>query len=66
MGANKVAYFDVMHKGQFIFQLAYEYCPLFRINIEDVCKKAVEKRPTLRGKEIELCLTNNVVRNGKR
>lgn len=51
---NKVALFDVMCEGRFIFQLPFEYCPLFRFNVKEVEEAVYAKRPTLRGKDITL------------
>lgn len=58
----KRIYFDIMLNDRFVFQLAYTYCPAFKIDMEDVLNKVYEKRPSLRNKQIELCLTDNIVR----
>lgn len=58
----KTVVFDVMHNGKFIMQLRYKYCPAFPINMEEVLTEVVTKRPTLKGKNIELYLTNNILR----
>ena len=50
----KTTFIDVMHKDRFIMTLAYKYNPLFTIDINDVFEKIIEKRPTLRGKHLEL------------
>lgn len=50
----KTILIDVMHKGRFVMTLAYKYNPLFTIDINDVFEKIIEKRPTLRGKHLEL------------
>ena len=50
----KTIFIDVMHKGRFVMTLPYKHNPLFKIYIEDVIKKIIEKRPTLRGKHLEL------------
>ena len=50
----KTIFIDVMHKGRFIMTLPYKHNPLFKIDIEDVYAKIIEKRPTLRGKHLEL------------
>lgn len=62
MTGYKKVYFDVMFKGRFVFQLEYLYCPLFKINMDDIFGKIYEKRPTLKGKNIEIHQTLNVVR----
>lgn len=55
-------YFDVMLNGMFVFQLVYKYCPLFKLDLEDVLRKVYERKPSLEGKRIELYETKNVVR----
>ena len=50
----KTILIDVMHKGRFVMTMAYQYHPLFTIDIKDVFEKIIEKRPTLRGKHLEL------------
>lgn len=50
----KTIFIDVMHNDRFVMTLPYKYNPLFKIDIEDVIKKIIEKRPTLRGKHLEL------------
>lgn len=41
--------FDVMLNGRFICTPAFEYCPLFPINYEELLKFILKKRPTLKG-----------------
>lgn len=53
--------FDVMSEGRFIMQFKYRWCPAFKLNIDDVVKEILAKRPTLKGKSIELYQTNNIV-----
>lgn len=50
----KTIFIDVMHNGRFVMTLPYKHNPLFKIDIEDVFEKIIEKRPTLRGKHLEL------------
>ena len=40
--------FDVMLNGRFVCILRYKYCPLFPIDLEDLKKFILSKRPTLR------------------
>lgn len=54
--------FDVMCNGRFVMQVKYKYCPAFRIDFDKIMNEVLEKRPTLKGKKIELYQTNNVVR----
>lgn len=58
----KEIYFDVLVKGMFVFQMSYKYCPAFPLDMEDVLTKVVARRPTLRGKRIELHVSNQKVR----
>jgi len=50
----KTLFFDIMLNGRFVFTLRYRYCPAFRISMEDVYSKVLEKRPLLKGKPIEM------------
>lgn len=51
---QKTLFVDVMNEGRFIFTLRYKYCPLFKIDLNDIYEKVLEKRPTLRNDKIEL------------
>ncbi len=53
---KKVLFVDVMLHDRFIFTLRYQYCPLFKLDLQDVYSKVIEKRPSLKGKPIELWL----------
>lgn len=57
----KVIYLDIMIRGLFVCQLPYKYCPLFRIEIEELEKFVLEKRPTLRNKKFVIAFSNNRV-----
>ena len=57
----KVIYLDIMIRGLFVCQLTYKYCPLFRIEIEELEKFVLEKRPTLRNKKFTIAFSNNRV-----
>ena len=46
--------FDVMLDGRFICTLAFEYCPLFPINYEELINFILMKRPTLKGKDFNI------------
>lgn len=50
----KTMLFDVMLNGRFVMQLRYEYFPAFPIDLDDVLGKVIQKRPTLKGKHIEI------------
>lgn len=52
--SQKTIFVDVMKEGRFIFTLRYKYCPLFKIDLNDIYEKVLEKRPTLRKDKIEL------------
>lgn len=44
----KVLVFDIMLKGRFVCTLRYKYCALFHIDLEELSKFILSKRPTLR------------------
>ena len=50
MSATKKMVIDVMVMGgmKFYCQLTYRYNPLFKINVDDVARFVMEKRPTLK------------------
>ena len=50
----KTIFIDVMMKGRFIFTLRYRHNPLFRIDMQDVERAIIEKRTSLKGKQVEL------------
>lgn len=58
----KTVIFDVMCNGKFIMQVKYKWCPAFPINLEEVMNETVTKRPTLKGKHIELYETKNILK----
>ena len=58
----KTIVFDVMLNGRFITQVSYKWCPAFPIDFEEILRKIISKRPSLKGKHIELFETNCVVR----
>ena len=53
---KKVLFVDVMLHDRFIFTLRYQYCPLFKLDLHYVYSKVIEKRPSLKGKPIEIWL----------
>lgn len=57
----KTIVFDVMCGGRFVMQHKHKWCLLFKLNIEDVVKEIVAKRPTLRNKHLELFQTENIL-----
>lgn len=46
--------FDVMLNGRFVCTLRYKYCPLFPIEIDELVKLVLSKRPTLKGKPFRI------------
>lgn len=58
----KTVIFDVMCEGRFIMQYRHKWCPIFPINLEEVVNEILLKRPTLKGKHIELFETENIVK----
>ena len=57
-------YFDVMLAGTFLFQVSYDYCPAFKLDLHKVLtEKVYARRPSLKyqKKPIELFITENRV-----
>lgn len=54
----KTLFVDVMLKERFVFTLRYRYCPLFRLDLEDVAKEVVKRRPSLKGKPFQMWFDN--------
>ena len=50
----KTLFVDVMLGDRYQFTLLYRYCPAFKLDFEDINKKVLEKRPSLKGKPYEL------------
>lgn len=46
----KTLKFDIMLHGRFVCTLAYKYCPLFPIDLDDLKRFIEQKRPSLIGK----------------
>lgn len=57
----KTITFDVMYDGKFIMQHTHKWCPAFPIDLEKVVEEIYEKRPSLRGKYLELYQTDNLL-----
>lgn len=58
----KTIIFDVMYKGRFIMQYKYRWCPAFSIDLNEVIRGILLRRPSLKGKQLELYITKNVVK----
>ena len=50
----KTFVFEVMLNGRFICTLKYEYSPLFPIDLEELDKFILDKRPSLKGKDYRI------------
>lgn len=50
----KTLFVDIMLHGMFQFMLRYRYCPAFKIDLDDVYSKVIERRPSLEGKPFEM------------
>lgn len=50
----KTFIFDVMLNGRFICTLKYEYSPLFPIDLEELDKFILSKKPSLKGKDFRI------------
>lgn len=46
--------FDIMLNGKYICTLKYKYCALFPIDLEDLKKFILNKRPSLKGKDYRI------------
>lgn len=47
-------FFDVMLHDRFVCTLKYRYNPAFPIDVEDLVKLVISKRPTLRNKDFKI------------
>lgn len=54
--------FDVMCDGRFVMQYRHRWCPAFPLDLEEVANAIIAKRPTLKGRNIELFETKNVIK----
>ena len=52
----KTLFIDVMHKDRFVCTFRYRYSPLFKLDINDIARKFLASRPSLKGKQLELYL----------
>lgn len=52
----KTMFIDVMHNGRFVCTFRYRYSPLFKLDINDIARKLLASRPSLKGKQLELYL----------
>lgn len=50
----KTLFFDVMLHDRFVCTLKYRYNPAFPIDVEDLVKLVISKRPTLRNKDFKI------------
>ena len=53
--------FDVMLNGRFVMQIRYKHCVAFKLDERDVLEAVFAKRPSLRGKDIKMFITENEV-----
>ncbi len=51
---RKVLFVDVMMGDRYIFTMRYNHCPAFKIDLQDVYNKVVERRPSLKGKRFDM------------
>lgn len=57
----KTIYLDIMIGEKFYDQLTYRYCPIFKIDGEEIRKYVEEKRPLLKHKEYDIHFSNERV-----
>ncbi len=50
----KTLFIDIMLYGRFVCTLRYKYCPLFPIDLDELEKFILSKRPTLKGKDYRI------------
>lgn len=48
--AYEIIPIDVMREDMFIVTIRYRHCPAFKFDIEDICTKILERKPTLQNK----------------
>lgn len=58
---KSVVYLDIMMGGRFVRQLAYEFCPLFPIEAQEVKEYVERKCPSLQGKAHNINFSNQRV-----
>lgn len=46
--------FDIMLNGKYVCTLKYKYCALFPIDLKDLEKFILNKRPSLKGKDYRI------------
>lgn len=51
----KTLHIDIMLGERYVFTLHYKYCPIFKLDVQDVYNKVIEKRPSLKGKPFSMC-----------
>ena len=51
-----------MCNGRFVMQYRHTWCPAFPIDLKEVVNEIVAKRPTLKGKCIELFETKSILK----
>ena len=56
--SKNVIILDVMLKGSFVCQVKMPYCPLFPLDMKEARKYVAEKKPTLKGKEYVVEVSN--------
>ena len=51
---HKTIFVDVMLNDKFIFTMPYKYCPIFKVDPQDIYDKVIERRPSLKDKPIKI------------
>lgn len=59
-GPFRIIPFDVMLGDRYVFTLRYKFCPAFKIDFNDVYKKVIEKRPSLKDKHFTIVCDNKI------
>ena len=54
----QTVYVDLMERGKHIGQIPYHFCPLWGVNLQEVRKYVLEKRPSLRNRAFSIKLSD--------
>ncbi len=54
-------HFDIMVNGRFYCQISFKCLPGYKYKFEELRKKAIENRPSLKYKDFELIPTDNKI-----
>lgn len=59
---NRIIAVDIMIGERFYAQYKYQYCPILKIDINDIANKVAERYPSLKNKKnVTLCLNTQTL-----